>query len=102
MISVLIGLVALLMVFIAISLFLKVKRSLITGGIAGLVAGFMLGLFACMLPGFTHYFGPVEIPDPIIQIGGVATGMSEMYPPIMAVMGLIVGLFLGARRKTNS
>jgi hypothetical protein len=102
MIAMLIGLVALLIAFIAIAFFVKAKHSLVTGGIAGLVAGFMFGLFAATLPGFTHYFGPVEIPDPVIQIGGIYTVVSTLYPPIIAMVGLIVGAFLGSRRINNS
>jgi spore maturation protein SpmB len=102
MITLLIGLVALLMAFVAVAFLLKIKRSLILSGIVGSVAGFMLGLFAAMLPGFTRYFGPVEIPDPVIQIGDTATSIWKLCPPVLAVVGLIVGALLGSCRKNNS
>ena len=54
------------------------------------------------VPGFNHYFRPVETPDSVMQIGGTATMISSRYPPIMAVVGLIIGVFLGARRKKSS
>jgi hypothetical protein len=100
--SMLIGLVAMLIAFITVAFFLKAKHSLIMSGIAGLVTGFMLGIFAAILPGFTHYFGPAEIPDPVIQVAGTATTLSLLYPLILGVVGLIAGVFLGSRRKNNS
>jgi hypothetical protein len=98
-ITMLAGLAALSIAFMVIAFFLKAKHSLITGGIAGLFAGFLFGLFATIVPGFTHYFGPVEIPDPVVQIGGTATMISSLYPPIMAVVGLIIGCLPGGTQE---
>jgi hypothetical protein len=102
MMSMLIGLVAMLIAFITVAFFLKAKHSLTMSGIAGLITGFMLGIFVAILPGFTHYFGPAEIPDPVIQVAGIAMRLSLLYPLILGVVGLIAGVFLGSRRKNNS
>src|SRR5688572_19137320 len=99
MTTMLTGLVALLIAFIAVAFFLRARHSLITGGITGLVAGFMFGLFAAVLPGFTHYFGPVEIPNPVILLPWFATTLANFYPLIFGAVGLVVGIFVGARRR---
>jgi hypothetical protein len=95
------GAVALLLAFVAIGYLLRAKHSLITHGIAGLIAGFMLGYSLAAIVQGSHFFGPVRIPDPIIQFGGVATMLSMLYAPLLAVAGLIVGCLLGWRKRTK-
>jgi hypothetical protein len=102
MITMLMGLLAIVIAFVAIAFLLKAKQSLFIGSTTGMIVGLMFGVCAVILPGFTHFFGPIEIPDPRIQICGIYTGLSSLYPPILAVVGLIVGACVSGLGKKNS
>jgi hypothetical protein len=91
------GFVALLVALLAVAFLFRAKRSLIVSGLMGMVAGFMSGYVLAVVVSASHFFGPIRIPDPIIQIGGVAMPLSVLCAPFLGVVGLIVGCMLGAR-----
>jgi hypothetical protein len=43
-----------------------------------------------------HWFGPIDIPNPVVQIGGVATTLSTIYIILFALAGLIVGVVVAS------
>ena len=91
--------VATLLLFFAVAVVLRLSRAPITGGIAGLIAGFMFGLVAATTASASHYFGPVEIPDPVILLPWFATTLGSFYPIIFGTAGAVFGALIGARRK---
>jgi hypothetical protein len=94
MMSSTIGLVAAsLMILVALRLLSGQGR--IVGALVGMMVGFLIGIVVNVAVGFMHWFGPVDIPNPVIQIGGVATTIGTLYPVMFGAVGFIVGLVLG-------
>jgi hypothetical protein len=61
----------------------------------------MLGLATGVAVSAMHWFGPIDIPDPVVQIGGIATTATSLYPAAFGAVGLVVGVFIGAMRGKN-
>jgi hypothetical protein len=99
MIGLTIGVLAFLTVFAVVALTRSLARSPVVGGIAGMIIGFLVGVVADEAIGVMHWFGPVDIPNPVIQIGDVATTLGTLYPVIFDLAGLIVGVVAATIRK---
>jgi hypothetical protein len=99
MIGLTIGVAALLTVFAVTALARGSGRSPVFAGVAGMLVGFLIGVVADEAIGIMHWFGPVDIPNPVIQIGDVATTLGTLYPVIFGLAGLIVGVVAATIRK---
>jgi len=96
------GFSAILALFVIIAFAVGAKRSLIVGGITGTVSGFLIGVTTSIAIAAMHWFGPVDIPNPVIQIGAVATTLGNFYPMIFGIVGSIFGVIVTAIRRTNN
>ena len=92
MISLVIGLVALVGVLAVVAFAPKLARSALVAGLAGMSVGFLIGVMADVAIGVMHWFGPIDVPDPVIQIGDIATTLGTLYPLILGVVGLAFGV----------
>ena len=83
---ILIGFVALLLVLVLIGVPSKWKSTPVNGGLFGLFVGLLVGVIATVVIGASHFFGPVEIPNPVLQIGGAATTFANVMPIIFGAL----------------
>src|SRR4051794_15291122 len=92
MLSLTIGVVAVLVVIFILGVSPTLKRRRCVGAFAGMVVGFLFGIVVDDAISTMHWFGPIDIPNPVVQIGGVATTLSNINVILFALSGLIVGI----------
>src|SRR5215212_2241698 len=98
MISVTLGVVALLAVVLIIALAPRSCRSAVVGGLAGMFVGFLFGVMADVAIGVMHWFGGIDIADPVIHVVNVATTCGTLYPVIFGLVGFVFGVARGRMR----
>jgi hypothetical protein len=92
MLSLTIGVVSVLVVIFILGVSPTLKRRRCVGEFVGMVVGFLFGIVVDDAISTMHWFGPIDIANPVVQIGGVATTLSTIYIILFAMVGLIVGI----------
>ena len=92
MVSVVIGFGAMVAVLGLIAAAPRLGRWRVGGALVGMIIGFLTGVVFNVAIGLLHWFAATDIPNPVIQIGEVATPIATFYPMILACVGFVVGL----------
>src|SRR4051795_7735786 len=77
----------------------KVAGRRIGGALVGFAVGFLIGVVVDEAIGLMHWFGPVDVPDPVIQMFGIATTIGTLYPAMFGVVGVVVGFAVAGGEK---